>query len=76
MGSVCFYAEGEKMLFAGDTLFMGSMGRTDLPTGNEAQIFESLKMLSLLPDETEVYSGHGPKTSIGREKRSNPYMRM
>lgn len=76
MGSVCYYSEEEKVLFAGDTLFMGSMGRTDFPTGNEAQIFRSLKMLAVLPDDTIVYPGHGPKTSIGEEKRNNPYMQM
>ncbi|MCR5321806.1 MAG: MBL fold metallo-hydrolase [Lachnospiraceae bacterium] len=75
VGSVCYLAEAENVLFSGDTLFQGSMGRTDFPTGDEERIFESLRMLALLPDETTVYPGHGAKTSIGEEKRHNPFMK-
>ena len=71
-GSVC-YRVGDEVLFSGDTLFAGSMGRTDLPTGDEATIFRSLAMLRTLPDGMMVYPGHGPKTDIGTEKRTNPY---
>ncbi|MBO4415597.1 MAG: MBL fold metallo-hydrolase [Lachnospiraceae bacterium] len=74
MGSVCYQVESENVLFSGDTLFMMSMGRTDFPTGDESQIFASLQKLSLLPDETDVYPGHGGKTCIGDEKRNNPYL--
>ena len=73
-GSVCYYVSEADVLFAGDTLFKGSMGRTDLPTGNEKQIFISLDRLAMLPDETVVYPGHGSKTGIGEEKRYNPFI--
>ena len=72
-GSVCLLCEDA--LFAGDTLFQGSCGRTDLPGGNWAQILSSLRRLKELPDETKVFSGHGPSTTIGDEKQWNPYMR-
>ena len=74
MGSVCYLVKSGNVLFSGDTLFRMSMGRTDFPTGNETQIFESLRKLALLPDETVVYPGHGPATTIGEEKRDNPYI--
>ncbi len=74
MGSVCYLVEAENVLFSGDTLFMMSMGRTDFPTGDESQMFESLRKLAALRDETDVYPGHGGKTSIGEEKRNNPYL--
>lgn len=73
MGSVCLLAEDT--LFAGDTLFQGSCGRTDLPGGNWAEILQSLRRLKELPENTKVFSGHGPSTSIGEEKLWNPYMR-
>ena len=72
MGSVCYLVKSGNVLFSGDTLFRMSMGRTDFPTGNETQIFESLRKLALLPDETVVYTGHGSATTIGEEKRDNP----
>lgn len=70
-GGMCLYTEGH--LFSGDTLFKGSMGRYDLPGGNLAQLQRSLKRLCHLPDETLVYPGHGPTTSIAVEKRENPF---
>ena len=74
-GSVCYYLETEGMLFAGDTLFAGSYGRTDLPTGSEADIRKSIRRLAdSLPEETRVYPGHGGFTSIGREKAVNPLL--
>ena len=73
-GSVCFYCAEENVLFTGDTLFKGSIGRTDFPGGNMFQIISSLRELTQLPDETVVYPGHGPQTSIGFELAHNPYM--
>ncbi len=77
-GSVCLYFPdaGGKKLFAGDTLFQGSIGRTDLPGGDTAQIFRSLgtKLLAL-DDDTVVVPGHGPLTSIGRERAENPFLK-
>lgn len=72
-GGVCYYIPEFKKLFSGDTLFCESYGRTDLPTGNAHLLFESIhKLFAMLPDETEVYPGHGEATSIGYEKRNNP----
>jgi glyoxylase-like metal-dependent hydrolase (beta-lactamase superfamily II) len=75
-GSLCFYtpADGAR-LFAGDTLFMGSIGRTDLWGGSFEEIMHSLySKVITLPEETVVIPGHGPVTTIGREKRSNPFL--
>jgi len=74
-GSVCLYFAGEKKLIAGDTLFAGSIGRTDLPGGSMEKIIESLheKVLAL-PDDTVVVPGHGPLTTIGEERDSNPWL--
>lgn len=67
-------SEGEeKLLLSGDTLFARSIGRTDLPGGNEDTLMQSLKKLNSLPDELRVFPGHGPDTTIGEEKRHNPY---
>ena len=72
-GSCCYYFEEEKILIAGDTLFYESYGRTDLDTGSEAAIMRSLReQLFLLPDDVEVYPGHGYSTTIGHEKKYNP----
>jgi glyoxylase-like metal-dependent hydrolase (beta-lactamase superfamily II) len=65
-----------KLLIAGDTLFAGSIGRTDLPGGDYDQIIDSIEARLLdLPDETKVIPGHGPGTTIAAEKRSNPFLR-
>ncbi|MBQ9427272.1 MAG: MBL fold metallo-hydrolase [Paludibacteraceae bacterium] len=72
--SLCFWFEEENTLFTGDTLFEGSIGRTDLPGGDMQQIIRSLNHLKTLPDCTMVYAGHGYPTTIGREKQQNPYM--
>ncbi len=72
-GSVCFRVKDA--LFAGDTLFAGSIGRTDLAGGDMTQMQESLARLKNLTDDCTVYPGHGPKTTLSREKRVNPYMR-
>ena len=72
-GSCCYYFEEEKILIAVDTLFYESYGRTDLDTGSEAAIMRSLReQLFLLPDDVEVYPGHGDSTTIGHEKKYNP----
>jgi hydroxyacylglutathione hydrolase len=74
-GSICLYFEAEKKLIAGDTLFAGSIGRTDLPGGSLQKILHSLHHTVLsLPDETVVVPGHGPLTTIGEERESNPFL--
>jgi glyoxylase-like metal-dependent hydrolase (beta-lactamase superfamily II) len=74
-GSICIYFPAEKRLFAGDTLFAGSIGRTDLPGGSMEKIMRSLhNQVLALPDETEVFPGHGPMTTIGKERESNPFL--
>ena len=74
-GSVCLHFAPLKMLIAGDTLFAGSIGRTDLPGGDGEQIIESIhSRLLTLPDETRVVPGHGPVTAIGAERTSNPFL--
>jgi len=74
-GSVCLYFPAEKMLIAGDTLFAGSIGRTDLPGGSFDKIMRSLHQRVLtLPEETSVLPGHGPRTTIGAEKEDNPFL--
>ncbi len=74
-GSVCLYFPAEKKLIAGDTLFAGSIGRTDLPGGSFEKIINSLheKVLAL-PDDTIVVPGHGGLTTIGEERESNPFL--
>lgn len=75
-GSACFYLSEEGVLFSGDTLFFESVGRTDLPTGNNVIILKSLReKLFELPEETKVYPGHGMTTTIGHEKNNNPFLR-
>jgi len=74
-GSICLYFEPEKRLIAGDTLFAGSIGRTDLPGGSMQKIMHSLhETVMALPDETVVVPGHGPLTTIGEERESNPFL--
>jgi len=75
-GSVCLHFAPLRMVIAGDTLFAGSIGRTDLPGGDERKIMESIDTrLLVLPDETRVLPGHGPETTIGAERKSNPFLR-
>ena len=74
-GSCCYYLKDEGVLFSGDTVFCGSVGRTDFPGGSTAEIVRSLhKLLDALPEDTEVYPGHDASTSIGYEKRYNPFV--
>lgn len=74
-GHVVFYSENDKILIAGDVLFYGSIGRTDLPGGDYQTLISNIKnKLFILPDDTKVYSGHGPETSLGFEKRTNPFL--
>jgi len=78
-GGVCLTVENEdrseRSLFVGDTLFAGSIGRTDLPGGDTEVLLRSIKeVLFAYPDDTPVYSGHGAPTTIGREKRTNPFL--
>lgn len=73
-GSCCYYFPQDKILISGDTLFEESVGRTDLPTGSSSQLIQSLQeKLSKLPDDVTVYPGHGGSTSIGHEKKYNPF---
>lgn len=74
-GSIAFYNKNENVLFVGDVLFMGSIGRTDLEQGSYPTLIQSIrKKLLPLPDATVVYPGHGPSTTIGYEKVNNPYI--
>lgn len=76
-GSLSLWIPEENKLIAGDTLFRDSIGRTDLPGGNTRQILSSIKTrLFELPDDTVVFPGHGPETTIGREKAQNPFLRI
>ncbi len=75
-GSCCFYDAENGNLFSGDTLFQLSIGRTDFPTGDYSEIISSIKeKLFILPEETKVYPGHGPATTIKKEKTSNPFVK-
>jgi len=74
-GHLAFYAPDLKVVFSGDTLFQGSIGRTDLPGGNFDTLLHSIRSrLLTLPDETRVLSGHGGVTTIGAERRTNPFL--
>ena len=74
-GSVCFYFKDDNILIAGDTLFEGSVGRTDFPTGSMKTLVESINSkLMVLPDNTRVYPGHGGTTTIGDERQNNPFI--
>jgi len=74
-GSVCFHVreKGEEVLLSGDTLFAQSVGRTDLPGGDQGQLLKSLRKIACLPDEMAVYPGHGPDSTVGSERRNNPF---
>ena len=77
-GSVCYLAEadGEKHLFTGDTLFAGSMGRTDFPTGSAKQMQASLQRLKALDGDMPVYAGHEEDTTLEAERKNNPFMQL
>lgn len=75
-GSCCYYVKEEGWLFSGDTLFAGSYGRTDFPTGSFSQIRQSgQRLISLFPEETVLLAGHGEPSTVGREKKYNPLLR-
>ncbi len=74
-GGICLYCQDEGVVFVGDTLFANSIGRTDFPGGDSEQLLNSIRdRLFTLPDETKVYNGHGPATTIGSEKKTNPFL--
>jgi glyoxylase-like metal-dependent hydrolase (beta-lactamase superfamily II) len=74
-GGICLYSKNESVIFVGDTLFADSVGRTDMPGGSTTKLIKSIKeKLCPLPDETIVYPGHGPQTTIAQEKANNPFL--
>jgi hydroxyacylglutathione hydrolase len=74
-GGICLYSKTDGIVFVGDTLFADSVGRTDMPGGSGLQLIKSIKQkLCTLPDETVVYPGHGPQTTIAKEKEDNPFL--
>lgn len=74
-GGVCYYVPGSGFVLTGDTLFQSSIGRTDLPGGNQRTLIKSIRdRLLILPPETTVYPGHGPATSIAMEEEHNPFL--
>jgi hydroxyacylglutathione hydrolase len=74
-GGICLYSKKDGILFSGDSLFSDSVGRTDFPGGSMPQLIQSIKKnLLILPEEVIVYPGHGPVTTIGREKATNPFL--
>jgi glyoxylase-like metal-dependent hydrolase (beta-lactamase superfamily II) len=74
-GHICFYCAKQNFIISGDVLFNRSIGRTDLPGGNHQALLKNIReKLFVLPDETVVYSGHGPETTIGEEKKYNPFL--
>jgi len=74
-GGICLYSENNHAAFVGDTLFAGSVGRTDFPSSSTSQLIQSItEKLFLLPNETIIYPGHGPATTIAYEKRHNPFL--
>ena len=74
-GHICFYCAKQNFIISGDVLFNRSIGRTDLPGGNHQTLLKNIReKLFVLPDETVVYSGHGPVTTIGEEKKYNPFL--
>lgn len=76
-GSMCLLSEDDDVIFTGDTLFAGSIGRTDLPASSTEAMARSLKnKLMPLPDRLKIYSGHGPTSTMGTEKRSNPFLQF
>jgi glyoxylase-like metal-dependent hydrolase (beta-lactamase superfamily II) len=75
-GSVCFYNKAQGFVITGDVIFRDTIGRTDLPTGNFDLLMKSIReKIFTLPDETMIYPGHGPETTVGYEKQNNPFIR-
>lgn len=73
-GGCCYYAEDEKVLFSGDTIFMESIGRTDFPTGNGHELLRSIReKILVLPAEVKIYPGHGRRANVAYEAANNPY---
>jgi glyoxylase-like metal-dependent hydrolase (beta-lactamase superfamily II) len=74
-GGICLYSKDEGVVFTDDTLFQGSVGRTDFPGGSMDELIDSIKeKIFTLPDDTKVYPGHGPETTIAEEKQHNPFL--
>ena len=74
-GHLCFYSKANNIVLAGDTVMAGGIGRTDLPGGSQTVLFASIKSKILsLSDETRILSGHGPDTTVGHERATNPYV--
>lgn len=74
-GGCCFYSAEDKILFSGDTVFLESVGRTDLPTGNGRELVDSVRnKVLVLPNDVKIYPGHGPETDVAYEMANNPYM--
>ena len=74
-GGVCYYLENEKVLFSGDTLFQNSVGRTDFPNSSMSDLIRSLReKVMALPDDVKVYPGHMGETTIGHERKHNPFI--
>ena len=74
-GSMCFYLKDSKLLFTGDFLFKGSVGRSDLPTGTPKTFNDSIRKILSLPDDVKIYPGHGPSSNIKLEKEINPFIK-
>ena len=75
-GGICLYSAKEEVLFSGDTLFAGSIGRSDFPGGSHEQLIQMIKeKLLILPEQTTVYPGHGPQTTLSEEKKFNPFLK-
>lgn len=74
-GSVCYHEKSEKVIFSGDTLFKGTIGRTDFPGGDISEMTDSLSLLASLDCDITLYPGHGDKTTIAYERKTNPYLR-
>ena len=76
VGGVSYYCPAEGVVFTGDALFAGSVGRVDIPGGSAGRLLKNIRLnLLSLPDDTMIYSGHGPATTIGRERRTNPFLK-
>ena len=74
LGSICYYLPSSNALFSGDFLFKGSVGRSDLPTGTPKTFDSSIKKILVLPEDTKIYPGHGPFSTLKEEKITNPYL--